>query len=91
MSVYNEDTSEAFCALYAMGKELTEKGLNEQFEIFITSDSNNPDVWVKETAVFQKLKETLSTSIKVWYRRRCNYAAKKAGNVHEFVCRWRTL
>ncbi|MFT5278064.1 MAG: membrane glycosyltransferase [Granulosicoccus sp.] len=88
MPVYNEDTSEAFGALYAMGKELTETGLNGQFEIFIISDSNKPEVWVKETAAFQKLKEALSPEIKVWYRRRFNNTAKKAGNVHEFVCRW---
>ncbi|MGQ8364208.1 glucans biosynthesis glucosyltransferase MdoH [Glaciecola sp. 1036] len=88
MPVYNEDPSETCAALYAMGTELDARGLGEQFEIFIISDSNNPDVWIKETAAVAKLKEALRGKMNVWYRRRFDNSAKKAGNVHEFVSRW---
>ncbi|WP_158972551.1 glucans biosynthesis glucosyltransferase MdoH [Paraglaciecola sp. L3A3] len=88
MPVYNEEPSETCAALYSMGKELAANNLSEQFEIFIISDSNDPDVWVQETAAVSKLKEALSGEIKVWYRRRHNNKAKKAGNVHDFVSRW---
>lgn len=89
MPVYNEDPSETCAALYSMGKALASDGLSEQFEIFIISDSNDPDVWVKETAAVNKLKESLEPhNINVWYRRRYFNSAKKAGNVHDFVSRW---
>lgn len=88
MPVYNEEPSETCAALYSMGKELIANNLAQQFEIFIISDSNDPDVWVKETAAVKQLKDALSGEINVWYRRRHNNKAKKAGNVHEFVSRW---
>ena len=88
MPTYNEDPAETCAALYSMGKELIKADLSKQFEIFIISDSNNPEVWVKETAAVVKLREALAPDIKVWYRRRHDNKAKKAGNVHEFVSRW---
>ncbi|GGW74392.1 glucans biosynthesis glucosyltransferase H [Alteromonas halophila] len=88
MPVYNEDPKETCAALYSMGMALYEKQLGEQFEIFIISDSNDPDVWVQETAAVDKLKTALAGKLNVWYRRRHDNTAKKAGNVHEFVSRW---
>ncbi|MBT0585197.1 glucans biosynthesis glucosyltransferase MdoH [Alteromonas oceanisediminis] len=88
MPVYNEDPSETCAALYSMGMALHDKGLGEQFELFIISDSRNPDVWVKETAAVDHLRQSLQGKINVWYRRRHDNRAKKAGNVHEFVTRW---
>ena len=88
MPTYNEDPAQTCATLYSMGQALIEAGLQEQFEIFIISDSNKPDLWVKETVAVAKLRESLSPQIKVWYRRRHNNKAKKAGNVHEFVSRW---
>lgn len=88
MPTYNEDASETCAALYSMGENIATAGLGEQFEIFIISDSNDPDVWIKETAAVQRLKDSLAGKVNVWYRRRYNNKAKKAGNVHEFVSRW---
>ncbi len=88
MPVYNEDPTQTCAALYSMGMALYEKALGEYFEIFIISDSNDPDVWVQETAAVDKLRDALKGKINVWYRRRTDNTAKKAGNVHEFVSRW---
>ena len=88
MPVYNEDPRETCAALYSMGMALYEQKLGECFEIFIISDSNDPDVWVQETAAVDKLRNALDGKMKVWYRRRFDNKAKKAGNVHEFVSRW---
>ncbi|TYK67075.1 glucans biosynthesis glucosyltransferase MdoH [Colwellia echini] len=88
MPTYNEDPSETCAALYSMGENIAAEGLGDLFEIFIISDSNNPDVWVKETAAVQQLKDALAGKVNVWYRRRHDNKAKKAGNVHEFVSRW---
>jgi membrane glycosyltransferase len=88
MPTYNEDAAQTCAALLSMGKALAAEGAGRQFEIFIISDSNKPDVWVKEIAAAQQLQTTLQGEVNVWYRRRHNNKAKKAGNVHEFVCRW---
>lgn len=88
MPVYNEDPSQTCAALLSMGLSLVQKGAGERFEIFVISDSTDPDTWVKETAAVSQLKEQLADQVNVWYRRRFNNSAKKAGNVHEFVCRW---
>ena len=88
MPTYNEDAAQTCAALLSMGKALAAAGAGRQFEIFIISDSNKPDVWVKETAAVHQLQHALQGEVNVWYRRRFNNKAKKAGNVHEFVSRW---
>jgi membrane glycosyltransferase len=88
MPTYNEDAAQTCAALLSMGKALAAAGAGRQFEIFIISDSNKPDVWVKETAAVNQLQQALQGQVNVWYRRRNNNKAKKAGNVHEFVSRW---
>jgi membrane glycosyltransferase len=88
MPIYNEDAAQTCAALMSMGKALVAEGVGQHFEIFIISDSNKPEVWVKETAAVHQLQTALHGDIKVWYRRRFNNKAKKAGNVHEFVSRW---
>ncbi|MDP5032983.1 MAG: glucans biosynthesis glucosyltransferase MdoH [Paraglaciecola sp.] len=88
MPIYNEDAAQTCAALLSMGKALAAQGFGEQFEIFIISDSNKPDVWLKETAAVKKLQQALQGQMQVWYRRRFDNKAKKAGNVHEFVSRW---
>ena len=88
MPIYNENACETCAALLSMGKHLAAKGMSDNFEIFIISDSNDPESWVKETAAVHHLQQALADEIPVWYRRRHNNKAKKAGNVHDFVSRW---
>lgn len=88
MPIYNENAAQTCAALLSMGKALVAEGYGQQFEIFIISDSNKPDIWLKETAAVKQLQEHLQGEMHVWYRRRFNNKAKKAGNVHEFVTRW---
>ena len=88
MPIYNEDASQTCAALLSMAKALVAKGWGQQFEIFIISDSNKADLWVKETAAVKALQSELAGEMQVWYRRRYHNTAKKAGNVHEFVSRW---
>lgn len=88
MPVYNEDPARTFSALQAMGEELASLGAGDNFELFVISDTTNPDVWIKETAAFQRLRAAMAGKMHVWYRRRFDNRAKKAGNVEEFVKRW---
>jgi membrane glycosyltransferase len=88
MPVYNEDPASTCAALHAMASTLIDRQQHHCFEIFVISDSTNPDVWVKETAAVDRLRHTLDGQMPVWYRRRYYNTARKAGNVEDFVTRW---
>jgi membrane glycosyltransferase len=86
MPIYNEDAWRTAAALQAMAEDLSASGRADGFEIFILSDSTDPDAWVRETVAAQRLRE--ASPLPVWYRRRPENSGKKAGNVKEFVSRW---
>lgn len=86
MPIYNEDAARTTAALQAMAEDLAASGRADGMEIFILSDSTDPDVWVRETVAVQRLRE--ASPLPVWYRRRPENSGKKAGNVKEFVTRW---
>lgn len=88
MPVYNEDPAATCAALFAMADSLAKEDKAEHFEIFILSDSTDPDVWIKETAAVDLLQQKLSKKMPVWYRRRYANTDKKSGNVADFVKRW---
>jgi len=87
MPVYNESPASSFAALQAMAECLIEQGANG-FELFVLSDTNSPDIWIKETAAFHALRETLGDRMRVWYRRRSENTGRKVGNLHDFITRW---
>ncbi|MEM7522788.1 MAG: glucans biosynthesis glucosyltransferase MdoH [Pseudomonadota bacterium] len=86
MPVYNEDPAATAAALYAMCEGLARKP--GAFEVFILSDTRDPEVWVQETACHDWLRSEIGPRIPIWYRRRVDNAGRKAGNLREFVERW---
>ncbi|NCC29516.1 MAG: glucans biosynthesis glucosyltransferase MdoH, partial [Gammaproteobacteria bacterium] len=48
MPVYNEDPERVFAGLRAIDRSLQETGQAEGFEIFVLSDTRDPDIWVEE-------------------------------------------
>ena len=88
MPVYNEDPAATCAALQAMGEELAEAGHGQDFEIFIASDTRDPEAWLRETLAYAELKQALRNKVAVWYRRRKHNTGRKAGNLHEFIERW---
>ncbi len=88
MPVYNEDPASTGAALLAMAEGLIRDGNGADFEIFVLSDTNDPDVWTKETAAFAALRAAVGERMSVWYRRRWRNTGRKAGNVKDFVERW---
>jgi membrane glycosyltransferase len=88
MPVYNENPAHTFAALEAMAESLVAEGHGTAFELFILSDTTNADIWVAETAAFRRLSEAVNGAMPVWYRRRYDNTARKAGNVQDFVERW---
>ncbi|MEX2520374.1 MAG: glucans biosynthesis glucosyltransferase MdoH [Paracoccaceae bacterium] len=88
MPVYNEDPAAVYGALAAMGEALAEIAPRGAFEIFILSDTRDPDIWTQETTGFAALSARLAGKMPVWYRRRRDNTARKAGNIREFIERW---
>ncbi len=88
MPIYNEDPASACAALFAMAEDLARKGLAGHFEIFILSDTRNPEIQATELAAVQCLRDRLADTMPVWYRRRSLNTAKKAGNIRDFINSW---
>lgn len=88
MPIYHEDPVSACAALAAMAEELAERELAGHFEIFVLSDSKRPEVWAAEEAAVDHLREHLTGVMPVWYRRRDQNTARKAGNIRDFIVRW---
>ncbi len=88
MPVYNEGSAETTAGLLAMARGLVEAGHGERFEVFVLSDTNDPEVWMRETAAIRALRDELAGAMPVWYRRRHRNTARKSGNVEDFVKRW---
>ncbi len=88
MPVYNEEPARTVARLAAMAEELVARDAAGHFEIFVISDTTDPDVWVAEVRAVAALRRATEGRIAVWYRRRTKNTAKKAGNVQDFVTRW---
>ena len=63
-------------------------GKQEHFDLFILSDTTDPDIWVHEEAAFQAVREHEELGSRIFYRRRSSNSGKKAGNVADWCRRW---
>src|SRR5208282_1672973 len=88
MPIYNEDPTRTAAALQAMGEALHEIDAHRGFEIVILSDSTSADAWIRETLCVDRLRGAVGAVMPVWYRRRWQNTARKAGNLEDFVTRW---
>lgn len=89
MPTYNEEPERVMAGLRAMQTSLAATGQGAQFDIFVLSDTTDPDVWVAEEAAFLALRaETEAQDGGLYYRRRAKNTERKAGNLAEWVRRF---
>lgn len=92
MPVYNESAHETLARLQVMATDLARSASRPPIEFFILSDTRDPAIALEERMLVQELRERLARlpgpPLQVWYRRRKENAARKAGNVREFVEGW---
>lgn len=88
LPAYNEDASRIFAAVAAMYESLRETGELAAFDFFVLSDSTNPQAWVSEEILWDQTRRQLHATGRLFYRRRFENTARKAGNIAEFCERW---
>lgn len=88
MPVYNEDPHRVFAGLAAICDDLLATGKASGFEVFILSDTRDPELWVEEEQRWQALALTYEGRIPVYYRNREQNKGRKVGNLKDFCTRW---
>jgi len=87
--VRNEDTRRVVAGIRTICASIRNVGQGGNFDIYILSDSNDPERLLAETGSWQSLQNGEGPS--VYYRHREDNAGKKAGNIAEFCRNWGAL
>ncbi|WP_420405651.1 glucans biosynthesis glucosyltransferase MdoH [Nisaea sp.] len=88
MPVFNEDPALVVRNLRAVTDGLDATGQADNFDLFLLSDSNKPEIAAREQALFEVWREDNARPDRLHYRRRADNARQKVGNIEEFCARW---
>ncbi|RZJ26730.1 MAG: glucans biosynthesis glucosyltransferase MdoH [Haliea sp.] len=93
MPICNEDVRTVFAGLRATCESVAATGHAASFDVFVLSDSNDPETQQAERAAWEELRMQLAMQagqplIEVYYRLRKRRTHRKAGNVADFCRRW---
>ncbi len=88
MPTYNESPTRIMAGLEAIDEELRGQNASDWFDIFILSDTTNPEAWIEEEKAFLGLRERTGGAGRVFYRHRAKNTARKAGNIADWVGRF---
>jgi membrane glycosyltransferase len=86
--VYHEDPDRVAARLRVIIRSLQRAGHLSLFDLFILSDSREPDRVRAEQAVWARLCNEPGARGRVFYRNRAENRGRKAGNIAEFCQRW---
>ena len=86
--IYNEDTERVFAGFRAMWEDLRAQPHSERLDLLILSDTTDPDVWLAELDAWQRLRQAVAGSERIYYRRRLRNVRRKTGNIEDFITRW---
>jgi membrane glycosyltransferase len=85
---YNEEPHRVIARIHAIDESIAETGAQSHFDIFILSDTTDPDIWIAEEKTFLDLRARTGGHDRIFYRRRPDNHARKAGNIAEWVTRF---
>jgi len=88
MPIYNEDPQRVFAGLRAIYQSLLDTGRSEEFDLFILSDTRDPDTWVEEEVNWYRMCCDFNAHGKIFYRNREKNVSRKSGNLEDFCVRW---
>jgi membrane glycosyltransferase len=84
--IYDESPARVFAGLEAMRASIAKTALADRCDIFVLSDSRDPDNWATEEILAARAAETDGPQI--FYRHRTENAGRKVGNLRDFYARW---
>ena len=88
MPTYNESTARVTAGLQAIYDSLATTGQLDWFDLFILSDTTDPDIWIAEEAAFLALRDRTGGYDRIFYRHRRFNTERKAGNIGDWVRRF---
>uniref|UniRef100_A0A1B0C4V5 Glucans biosynthesis glucosyltransferase H n=1 Tax=Glossina palpalis gambiensis TaxID=67801 RepID=A0A1B0C4V5_9MUSC len=88
MPICNENVERVFAGLKATYESILATGKSKLFDIYILSDSYNPDICVSEQKAWIELCEETKGFSKIFYRRRHRRIKQKSGNIDDFCRKW---
>lgn len=83
--IKNEDTAGVFANVAAIRESLREAGVAHLFDIYVVSNSDDPNCWVEEELAWSSVS---SNSNGIYYWRRHRKEGRKPANIAEFCERW---
>ncbi len=86
--ICNEDVNRVFAGLRATWESVKATGNAEHFDVYILSDSYNPDICVAEQKAWMELIAEVGGEGQFFYRRRRRRVKRKSGNMDDFCRRW---
>jgi membrane glycosyltransferase len=86
--VHHEDPASIAGTITAISEELEAIGQTKAFDVFILSDTRGAAAGEAEEAAYRELIERLKGSLNIYYRRRIEAGARKAGNIKDWVERF---
>ncbi|MBA4029592.1 MAG: glucans biosynthesis glucosyltransferase MdoH [Planctomyces sp.] len=90
MPVYNETPASVFANVQAMLESLATTQHAAEFDLFVLSDTTDPDIWLEEERMWGRLRQRTTGPTNLFYRRRPKNTSRKAGNIADFCERWGT-
>ncbi len=86
--VYQEGPARIAACIQAIAEDLKKFDAHRRFDVFILSDTRDSNAAAAEIEAYAKLTEALAGQTAVFYRRRAHNAAKKAGNIKDWLERF---
>jgi membrane glycosyltransferase len=88
MPVHNEDPDRVLSGLAAMAHGLDRTGEGDAFDLFLLSDTTDPEIARREESALKSWPEFAPGLRPPHYRRRASNEGRKAGNIADFCARW---
>lgn len=86
--VCNEEFERTAAGIRATFLSLKQAGVLHRFHFFILSDSQDPDRWIEEEALWARMCAELDARGRLFYRRRRVNLKRKSGNIADFCRRF---
>lgn len=86
--IYNENVEAVFSRVDAMRQALSKSDTSHRFALFVLSDTSDPAIALRETALHERVCCDANPCVPVYYRRRAENLERKTGNIRNWIENW---